>query len=294
MINSSHPIVVKKSKKGILPNLIVIGAQKCATTSLHYYLNLHPEISMSREKELNFFVLENNWCKGTKWYKSNFRGKGKVYGESSPDYTNYPLFDGVPERMRSVVPDAKLIYVVRDPIDRIVSQYVHEYSLGYESRTFEDSLKPVDRTNPYICRSLYYMQIEQYLKCFPRSSILIVAAEDLYYSRSMTLRRIFEFLSVDKSYHSPRYSLAWHKSSHTRRRSRTGLRLAKMPVMRVMRLLPFEIRGGIEKLIFFPFSQKVERPILDDRVRRELIAFLSEDVNRLREWAGSGFEGWCV
>ena len=67
---------------------------------------------MSPEKELNFFVLERNWRKGIKWYKSNFTGKARVYGESSPNYTMYPFFDGVPERIYSVAPDARLIYIL--------------------------------------------------------------------------------------------------------------------------------------------------------------------------------------
>ncbi len=96
----------------MLPNLIIIGAQKCATTSLHYYLSLHPHIFMSREKELNFFIFERNSHKGIEWYKSNFVIKANISGESSPDCTNYPFFDGVPERMYSVVPKAKLIYII--------------------------------------------------------------------------------------------------------------------------------------------------------------------------------------
>lgn len=119
-------------KDDMLPNLIVIGAHKCATTSLHYYLGLHPQISMSREKELNFFIKERNWYKGIEWYKSNFTTKAMIYGESSPNYTNYPFFMGVPERMCSVVPEAKLIYIVRDPIDRVISHYVHNYANSHE------------------------------------------------------------------------------------------------------------------------------------------------------------------
>ena len=72
----------------MLPNLIIIGAMKCGTSALHRYLGLHPEISMSDEKELNFFIEGMNWEKGLAWYESMFTGKAKVHGESSPDYTN--------------------------------------------------------------------------------------------------------------------------------------------------------------------------------------------------------------
>ncbi len=85
---------------GALPNLIVIGGLKCGTTSLHHYLNLHPEIGMSRPKELNFFVEELNWELGADWYRGHFPADVAVRGETSPHYTNRPRFEGVAERMR--------------------------------------------------------------------------------------------------------------------------------------------------------------------------------------------------
>ena len=90
----------------MLPNLIVIGAAKCGTTSLHEYLDAHPEIAMSREKELYFFIEEKNWNKGLAWYESNFDPHARVRGESSPGYTVFPLYQGVPERMAAIVPNA--------------------------------------------------------------------------------------------------------------------------------------------------------------------------------------------
>ena len=89
--------------RGALPNLVVIGGLKCGTTSVHHYLNLHPEVEMSRPKELNFFVSELNWTLGQEWYASHFSGRASVRGESSPHYTNRPRFDGVAERMRSLL-----------------------------------------------------------------------------------------------------------------------------------------------------------------------------------------------
>ena len=97
----------------MLPTVIVIGAAKCGTTSVHEYLDDHPEVAMSAEKELNFFVEEKNWPRGIAWYESQFDPDAPVRGESSPTYTAYPEYHGVPERIRSVVPDAKLIYLVR-------------------------------------------------------------------------------------------------------------------------------------------------------------------------------------
>ena len=74
----------------MLPDFIIIGAMKCGTTSLHHYLSLHPDISVSRRKELDFFVAEENWARGLAWYESQFPDKGKVRGEASPKYTFNP------------------------------------------------------------------------------------------------------------------------------------------------------------------------------------------------------------
>jgi len=276
----------------MLPNLIVIGAQKCGTTSLHYYLSLHPQISMSREKELNFFIFERNWHKGIEWYKSNFANKAKIYGESSPGYTNYPFFDGVPERIYSVVPEAKLIYLVRDPIERIISHYIHQYSAGL-NRKLSDALKGFDN-NRYVCCSKYYTQLEQYLKYFERSRILIITQEDLYAQRLKTLQEVFRFLDVDDTFYSPKFTNIRLKSSGLRRKNRFGLFLKQMPGMKVIEQLPSDVRLHFERLLYFPFSQKIERPVLDESLRRELIDYLSDDINRLREFIGYNFENWCV
>jgi len=283
--------VSTRSGSGTLPNLIIIGAQKCATTSLHYYLSLHPEVSMSQEKELNFFISEYNWYKGVPWYKSHFTGKERVHGESSTGYTNYPIFKGVPERMHSEVPDAKLIYILRDPIDRMLSHYMHRYCVGREDRDISEAFRNGE-SNPYVCRSKYFMQLAQYLRFFSKSNILIITAESLYHKRLKTLKQVFRFLNIDDSFHSGRFFFMWHKSSHKRRRTPCGLRLESLPIMNVMRLLPFEMRGALEKMIYFPFSRRVKGPQLDEGLLQECISFIKEDVELLRKLTGCGFERW--
>ena len=113
----------RRRRHAALPNLIIIGGLKCGTTSIHHYLGLHPEIHMSKPKELNFFVEELNWDLGLDWYRGRFDDRFAVRGESSPHYTNLPYFEGVPERIHEHIPDAKLIYMVRDPISRILSHW---------------------------------------------------------------------------------------------------------------------------------------------------------------------------
>lgn len=277
----------------MLPNLIVIGAAKCGTTSLHYYLNLHPQISMSKEKELDFFVGERNWSKGLVWYESQFTGDAKIHGESSPKYTFYPFYAGVPERMCAVVPEAKLIYVLRDPLERIISQYFHNYASGQEDRSFAQALTNL-KHNPYVCRSRYYMQLEQYLPYFLQSNILLITQEDLSRQRRQTLQKVFRFLNVDDSFYYRKFSNIRHKSRDKRRKNRIGLLLTRMPGMNVIKRLPPDVQWHVERLIYFPFSHKIERPKLDERLRQELIDNLKDDISRLREYTGNDFEGWCL
>src|ERR1700680_4934439 len=106
-----------------LPNFLIIGAAKAGTTSLYNYLSVHPEIFMSKRKELSFFDPQRRWHLGVEWYKSNFDASYPVNGEASPRYTRYPRTTGVPERIQQTLGTPKLIYILRDPINRLLAQY---------------------------------------------------------------------------------------------------------------------------------------------------------------------------
>ena len=276
-----------------LPNLIILGAMKCATTSLHYYLGLHPEIFMSREKELNFFVREGNWNKGIEWYKSNFAAKARIRGESSPNYANYPFSRGVPERIYSCVPEAKLIYIVRDPISRIISHYMHQYAVERENRKLSEALANLD-DNPYVCRSKYFMQLQQYLEFFPPSNILIVTQEELYSHRQRTLEKVFRFLEVDDSFHCRDFFSIRHKSSEKRRKNNAGSSMFGMFEMNVLERLPPVTRRHLEQLLYLSFSHKIEQPMLNEGLTLRLIDHIENDINHLREYTGCKFEQWCA
>ncbi|MGI8462078.1 MAG: sulfotransferase, partial [Solirubrobacterales bacterium] len=194
-----------------LPNLIVIGGLKCGTTSLHHYLGLHPEIGMSRPKELNFFVSELNWGLGADWYAGHFSAGDPVRGETSPHYTNEPRFAGVAERMRGMLgADARLVYMVRDPIDRLLSHYLHNVGGGYEDRSMEEALTP---DSAYVRRSLYVMQAAPYLEHFDAERIAFVTREELRDEREATMKRLFSFLGVDDGFSSPQFEREWETGS---------------------------------------------------------------------------------
>lgn len=189
-----------------LPNLVVIGAMKCGTTALHGHLDAHPQIAMSRPKELNFFFgagadatapwSAGNWSRGVSWYGSHFDAAVPVRGESSPGYTS-PDHPCVAERMAATIPDARLLYLVRDPIARALSQYDHHRSDGTERRDLAEAL--TDPASQYLSRGRYHERLLPFLAHYPREQILIVPQEDLRHDPAVTLRRIFRFVGADPS-----------------------------------------------------------------------------------------------
>ncbi|MBE9064634.1 sulfotransferase domain-containing protein [cf. Phormidesmis sp. LEGE 11477] len=296
-----------------LPNLIIIGAMKSGTTSLHYYLNLHPDICMSRQKELDFFVEHKNWKKGVEWYKTNFAGQSaKVYGESSPNYTNYPRWDGVPERMFSVVPNTKIIYLLRDPIERMISHYLHSYSSGIENKSAEAALtKPLEK-NWYIRRSQYFLQLQQYLQVFPESNILVITSEKLSKFPAETMEKVFAFLGVDSEFDlnvkdqslvnvvrfgstmrsDQKFDKKFHQSARKTRRTISSESLFAKTFSKAIAWMPNEIKAPVEDIVYRPFSQKVERPKIDSNLRKRLVDSLAEDISSLRQYTKYDFSEW--
>src|SRR5215212_8193151 len=183
----------------MLPNLVVIGAARCGTTSLHRYLHLHPDIAMSGEKELNFFSFDARWQRGISWYERQFPSGTPVRGESSPSYSIYPRSPNVPARMARVVPDARLIYLVRDPVERVVSFYrFARFVLRNETRELTEAVREFDASR-YVVGSRYALQLERYLDYYPRGHILVVEQRDLLHRRAETMRLVFGFAGVNET-----------------------------------------------------------------------------------------------
>src|SRR5262245_56643737 len=189
----------------MLPNLIVTGAFRAGTTSFHRYLGEHPEIFMAQKKELAYFVEELNWRRGIGWYEAQFPKATPVRGETSPEYTVYPLWKEVPARMASLLPEAKLSYLVRDPIPRLLSVYSLELAGGTASLAIADELVGPRRAW-YVEAGLYHMQLQRFLEHFPRERILVVDTSDLERATAEVLRSAFRFLEVDQDFASPSFA----------------------------------------------------------------------------------------
>jgi hypothetical protein len=273
-----------------LPNLIIVGVMKCGTTSLHYYLGLHPQISMSREKELEFFIGERNWSRGAAWYARQFDARTAVRGESSPNYAATGRFSGVPARMREVVPEAKLIFMVRDPIERLISHWIHNFSHGREQRPFAEILDD-DR---YLERSMYATQLRPYLDAFPREQILILEMEELRVQRLDVLRRVLGFLAVDSTFDSPRFRLERHRTARKRSKTRLGTWLAGTRFAQWIESLPQSMRWPARDLLYLPFSRRMDRPLLSYAERQNLVERLKPDAEQFRDLTGLSCTGWSV
>ncbi len=180
------------------PNLFLIGAMKSGTSSLHAYLNSHPQIFMSTPKEPAFFVKESSWANGEQWYLSLFEtAKDEVIiGESSTSYTKAPHHSGVAERIARFNPEARFTYVMRDPVERTISHYWFNARFYGDRR---DMLTAIRDDRRYQDVSNYPMQLAPYRELFGADRIATLTFEELISNTSNAFRELFSFLGVDSS-----------------------------------------------------------------------------------------------
>jgi hypothetical protein len=278
------------SSVGALPNLIVIGAQKCGTSVLHYYLGLHPEISMSQTKELNYFIQERNWPQGVDWYRAHFDPEATVRGEASPNYSADPVFAGVPKRMHSVVPEARLIYLVRDPLERIAAHWVHNVAKGRVKGDLRETL--LNPKTSYIARSRYHMQLQRFLRFYPLERLLVLEQNDLRDRRAETLRSVFEFAGVDAEFSHARFRHERHKTGRKTQPTRLGTRLEERRARAQRHMVPPEAWALARE--YWPLGRRIGRPDVRGALPNDVIATLREDAMELRRLTDRGFEHWSI
>jgi hypothetical protein len=276
----------------VRPNLLVIGAAKCGTTSLHEYLDAHPQISMSRQKELDFFVAEKNWRRGLDWYEAQFP-PAQVRGETSPSYSAYPFYLGVPERIHNVLPEARIVYLVRDPIERIVSHYEYRAVTYREMGTLDDVL-----ADPYLARwfvdiSRYALQLERYFEYFPADDVLVVDADALAADPASALASIFAFLDVDPTFRSEAFARRHNPSSQLARPNAAG-RLARTALQRCLTSGGYAgVTSRVPDALKTGFRTSA-RARLSNSTRVWLEDELSPEVERLRRHTGLRFAAWSI
>ena len=180
------------------PNLFIIGAMKSGTTSLHEYLDTHPQIAMSFMKEPGYFVEELNLRQGEEWYLSLFDrdDRYRYVGESSTHYTKLPVYQGVPERIHQFNPDARLIYIMRNPFERMVSHYWHAVRDAYHGGEPRPLLKAVQEKPEYLAFSDYARQLEPYFELFGGDSVLTLTFESMVADPQREVDRVYRWLGL--------------------------------------------------------------------------------------------------
>nr|WP_157683881.1 sulfotransferase [Microlunatus soli] len=202
------------------PDFIIIGAMKSGTTSLFRHLGRHPGVFMSSLKEPCFFIKKRNWSKGHDWYRSLFDGapEGALLGEGSTSYSKSAAFPGVPELLRSEVPDVKLIYLLRDPLQRMRSHHAHAVFKGREKRPIE---RAITARSGYLRTSLYGAELQRYRSYFPADQIHVILTEDLAQAPAEVLSGVVEFLGLP-DYEFPGVERRYHVSSNRKVNTRLG------------------------------------------------------------------------
>ena len=281
----------------MLPNCVVIGGTRCGTTSLHYYLSLHPEICVSYPKELDFFIRDRNWQRGRGWYEAQFRAQPGVRAcvECSPNYSLAPHFAGVPERMHGLLPHARLIYILRDPLARLISHHRQAVDHGAAPLDINTAIQDFG-TSRFVLGSLQHFQLSRYLEHYPLSRMLLLTSDDLARRRGPTLRRIFAFLGVDETFEEPRFDRVLNGSDSKRVKNGLGRMLMKLVTIagHPGRKIPPVIGQPLRRLLLSPFSRPMPPIRLDPGMEQRLLELFREDTARLRQLTGLGLPGWCV
>lgn len=274
------------------PNCIIIGAMKAGTTSLHHYLDAHPEISMTKPKETHFF--SKHWKKGEEWYLSHFEDmNAQVRGEASPSYSKFPLYPEVPTRMHDFLPDVKIIYLLRDPIERIISHYQH--GLLAHGRDFDINTAIQKNPEKYLAPSKYYMQLSQYLEYYELFDILILTSENLRNNTEETMQRAYAFLGVNDSFSSSEFQKRKYQTKD--RSGRLFLdRLALDTLGGRSWLKPLTPQWAVDgyRSIVGVFSESPKKQELNEETKNFLQKELQNDVSQLRELTGREFVDWSV
>lgn len=265
-----------------LPDFVIIGAMKCGTSTLHAQLAAQNGFYMSEPKEPNFFSDNDVFAKGLGWYQGLFANApaGAIKGESSTHYTKRPTYPDCFHRLAAALPDARFIYVMRHPLERLVSHYIHEWTMGNMRAPLSEAVRTHSELVDY---SRYAYQMAPYIEHFGRERLLPIFSERLKADPDAELFRIERFLGAPDR-------LTWRDDIEPQNVSRERVRrvplhglLVENPVARVLRraLVPQGLRDKVKSKL-----QMQERPVLQEEDMRRLKPVFDEDLGQLGAMLG--------
>lgn len=274
------------------PSFILIGAGKAGTSFVFEMLRHHQEIFWSTPKEVNFFSFDRNYEKGWEWYCQHFEGadEAKAIGEGSPSYSS--IFEQTPQRMARHIPNAKLIYTVRDPIERIRSHYMQFLQQPPTHGTWvPNDINEAVKTVPHLVgASRYWHWLQAYGRHFSQDQSLVIFAEDMRADPDAVLNCCFKFLGVDPNQFSAdtaRRVNPWQNL----KRDRFILKLLRQwsGLKTLLGATPGPLKTWFEPLLQ---TYQKRRPELTEETRQWLAETLREDAYQLLDFCGKSRGFW--
>jgi len=178
-----------------IPDFVVIGAMRAGTTTLHELLKNTGSVSLSNMKEIDYFMTEDRYARGPEWFRNRFKSFDRPVGDISPNYAKRDVFPGVADRIYATNPAAKLIYIVRDPVERAISQY-RVARLTHDTLEPNESFLDHGQGRHIVRTSQYAYQLEPYLEHWPLDDILVVDFDDLRERPTTVLNQIFALIGI--------------------------------------------------------------------------------------------------
>lgn len=273
------------SGEGRLPTFLIIGASKAGTTSLASYLSQHPDVFMSSRKEINFFDL--HYGEGVDWYRAHFVGAGdrRAVGEATPTYF---LDDRALSRMAELLPDARLVVLLRNPVDAAWSNYWMQRSLGFEKRDFAEAVRAElegERSGAiqYLWPVRYVRRLERVCDLYPREALLVRLFDDLTADPRATFTEVCRHIGVDDTVVPPNVGDVYNPSTRLRSERLRYLMLRSRAWKWMPRLATPIDRWNRVRTAY---------PEIDPVVRGRITDLLAEDTAALTRWLGRDLSVW--
>ena len=293
--------------EGRFPDFHIVGAAKCGTTTLAAYLARHPGVHLSRRKEPEFFAKGSPVAADTEHYKNLFSNSlGKLAGEASTIYSRAPHFEGVPGRIAQATPNAKIIYIVREPVYRAHADCAMVQRFWYNthreqrfSPSFEEAIGSSDPLmNSVIDTGRFHFQLSQYLECFPRENIYVVDMDSLVTSPRTVLPPVLRFLGAvepaDDDFYTELRKNRRHDFEAKTRRARLRRFLSRLPLAGMLRnVLP----DSAKEFVYTAMQDRVSLadvtlPPMQESTFLRLRDFYADDSRLLARDFGIDTERW--
>jgi hypothetical protein len=276
----------------VLPGFFIGGAQKSGTTTLHFRLKAHPQVFIpDRPQEIHFFDDPRNFARGLLWYEGLFAGwSGQpAVGQTSPLYLYDPL---VAARIRDVIPEARFLFVLRNPVERAHSHYWHSVKKGYEPLELAPALEAeadrirqggtLRRDHSYVDRGRYAPQLRRYFECFGRERVLVLLYDELVRDPDRLERSCARFLGIDPDAFPPRDRSAARNASQLPR-----LRWLQRATAPWRRSAP-RIAAVVDRLNL----RTAPYPALDPALRARLAAIFEPEIRELEKLLELDLSSW--